>query len=241
MPRPEAFYRINSFTKVHFPFPDLFSSSCKSFKKKGVFSIFLFSSTLPRRALPTTDVTGSHHFHPRRPRIDAFDAMHQQGLLQGLGQANNSQHQRARSLEHILDNGGQGLPNYWVATGATLVSRTPKATPKAQTRPHRAPSVENMLDESSLDTNSTSIPSYCTVDRRRLNYRQTRPTGQAYSGRPRNVPISSDDSSEAGGRPASSVSQRRIYKVNSFQQRPMVSKGLNLSLGTFLQEWNLKN
>lgn len=61
-----------------------------------------------------------------------------------------------------------------------------------------------MLDESSLETNSTSIPSYCTVDRR---------TRRPAPIKPPRPPISSDDSSD--GRPP-----RRIYKVNSFQQQP---------------------
>lgn len=145
-----------------------------------------FFSTLPRRMAVSNE---------RRPRIDAFQ---------------HQQNQRARSLEHILDqdqsrNSG---PNYWVANGATLASR-PRKPPRQQ----RAPSVENMLDESSLETNSTSIPSYCTVDRR-MN------PGGHYLRNNKRIPISSDESSD--GRPAP-LAQRRIYKVNSFQRPPTVS------------------
>ena len=143
-----------------------------------------------------------------------FDAMHR--------------HQRARSLEHILD-GSSGSdrpphhvglrqptgPNYWVANGATLVQRPPK--------PKRAPSVENMLDESSLETNSTSIPSYCTVDRRK----------QRYPNRARAQLISSDDSSDTPPPRAPVIPQhKRVYKVNSFQQKPnVVPSGVQMLLG----------
>ena len=135
-------------------------------------------------------------------------------------------HQRARSLEHILDQGSSIGPNYWVADGAKLISHkrggasvsqahTPSMTPRNNnTRPlpqqpaylqqqQRASSVERMLDESSLDTNSTSVPSYCTVDRR-------------IKPRPRRPPTSSDESSDIPPRPL----RPRVYKVNSFQQRP---------------------
>ena len=131
-------------------------------------------------------------------------------------------HQRARSLEHILDQGSSIGPNYWVADGARLISHkrgaggggpssqapTPSMTPKrppAYLQQHqRASSVERMLDESSLDTNSTSVPSYCTVDRR-------------IKPRPRRPPTSSDESSDVPPRP---LQRPRVYKVNSFQQRP---------------------
>ena len=56
---------------------------------------------------------------------------------------------------------------------------------------------------SNIDTNSTSVPSYCTVDRR-IKPRARRP------------PTSSDESSDGPPRPL----RHRVYKVNSFQQRP---------------------
>ena len=98
-------------------------------------------------------------------------------------------------------------PNYWVANGATLAQHRP-----SNTRAKRAPSVENMLDESSLETNSTSIPSYCTVDRRK----------QPRFARGRPQLISSDDSSDTQPPPRVPVipPHKRVYKVNSFQQRP---------------------
>ena len=143
-------------------------------------------------------------------------------------------HQRARSLEHILDGSSSsdqraqhvGLrqpsgPNYWVANGATLVQHRP--TPRTK----RAPSVENMLDESSLDTNSTSIPSYCTVDRRKQRFVRGRPQL-----------ISSDDSSDTQPPPRLPVipQHKRVYKVNSFQQRPNMNtataqSGVQMLLG----------
>ena len=143
-------------------------------------------------------------------------------------------HQRARSLEHILDGSSSsdhhhhrpvhvGLrqptgPNYWVANGATLVQRPPK--------PKRAPSVENMLDESSLETNSTSIPSYCTVDRRKQRY-PNRTHARAHL-------ISSDDSSDTPPPRTTPVipQHKRVYKVNSFQQKPNVMpSGVQMLLG----------
>ena len=76
-----------------------------------------------------------------KQQIEAFDVM--------------QRHQRARSLEHILDRGlDQGTmgPNYWVADGARLISRNKRATPVLAKRhqQQRASSVERMLDESSL-------------------------------------------------------------------------------------------
>ena len=227
-----------------------------------------YCSTLPRRRPREAGSSGEAVHTPsqgyrHRPRIDAFDAMHQNS--RGLYSPN---HQRARSLEHILDHGqrpqSEGRthsahppssaygPNYWVATGATLAASAGQnhsanrnrergirsagaGRPLAQ-RPQRAPSVENMLDESSLDTNSTSIPSYCTVDRRiraqgGFSGRTSgTPTMTYHNARPkRSIQISSDDSSDPGflerrPAPASTVSQRRIYKVNSFQkQSPQVT------------------
>ena len=119
-------------------------------------------------------------------------------------------------------------PNYWVASGATLASRPKKSKPGDRSRhavPPRAPSVENMLDESSLDTNSTSIPSYCTVDRRTRNLQPPNSVGTSRHQQPhfrpksRAIPISSDESSD-NGRPLSVPPNRRIYKVNSFQRPP---------------------
>ena len=185
----------------------------------------------------------SHHHHRSRPRIDAFDPMH----TPSASQHQQPRHQRARSLEHILDCGGDrghhgtaaaaagtihpAGPNYWVASGATLVSRPKKGRAvggggSRQPPPARAPSVENMLDESSLDTNSTSIPSYCTVDRR-SRMQPPNSVGSSrhqhhqphYRAKPRPIPISSDDSSDPG-RPVSVPPNRRIYKVNSFQRPP---------------------
>ena len=138
------------------------------------FNMFLFFySTLPRGR----GLNAKHHLEAAD-----FEVM--------------QRHQRARSLEHILDGGGRrhvvdavdhvggqghphvgGLnsassirnmgPNYWVADGAKLISRGKRgsATPVLNKRPQyqqqqRASSVERMLDESSLDTNSTSVPSY---------------------------------------------------------------------------------
>lgn len=181
---------------------------------------------------------GTSSSRPRRPRIDAFDAVMQ---YQHHG-FDSSRHQRARSLEHILD-GGSGVvggssrigPNYWVATGATLV------TSKRQ-RNSRAPSVENMLDESSLETNSTSIPSYCTVDRRAASRQRTsntnnnRPTSYL-SRQKRGLPISSDESSD--GRPASAVPPRRIYKVNSFQRPQQLNNTAAVSQSSTLLEIEL--
>ena len=135
--------------------------------------LFFFYSTLPRGR----GLNAKHHLEAAD-----FEVM--------------QRHQRARSLEHILDGGGRrhvkdgvdhvggqghphvgGLnsassirnmgPNYWVADGAKLISRGKRgsATPVLNKRPQyqqqqRASSVERMLDESSLDTNSTSVPSY---------------------------------------------------------------------------------
>ena len=186
------------------------------------------------------DATSHHHHQHSRPRIDAFDPMHKTATQ------NQQRHQRARSLEHILDAGDRDQghhrttvipgatihptgPNYWVASGATLVSRPKKGRPSGGSRqppPARAPSVENMLDESSLDTNSTSIPSYCTVDRR-SRMQPPNSVGSSrhqhhqphYRAKPRPIPISSDDSSDPG-RPVSVPPNRRIYKVNSFQRPP---------------------
>ena len=241
----------------------LFQKMPKSIGKSGQninLTSTSYCSTLPRRRPREAGPTGEAVHTPsqgyrHRPRIDAFDAMHQNSS--GLYSPN---HQRARSLEHILDHGqrpqSEGRthsahtpsaygPNYWVATGATLATAGQKRTHSANRnrergqrsagagrslvqRPQRAPSVENMLDESSLDTNSTSIPSYCTVDRRmrtqgglsgrtsgtpNMNYHNARPK--------RSIQISSDESSDPGfleRRPASTASQRRIYKVNSFQK-----------------------
>ena len=149
--------------------------------KKIFFSsqnVPLFFSTLPRGR----GLNAKHHLEAD------FEVM--------------QRHQRARSLEHILDGGGRhhvvdgvdhvggqghphvgglsgGLnsgasqsirnmgPNYWVADGAKLISRkrghaTPVLNKRPQYQQHqqRASSVERMLDESSLDTNSTSVPSY---------------------------------------------------------------------------------
>ena len=123
-------------------------------------------------------------------------------------------------------------PNYWVANGATLVQHRP--TPRTK----RAPSVENMLDESSLETNSTSIPSYCTVDRRKQRFVRGRPQL-----------ISSDDSSDTQPPPPRHQpvipQHKRVYKVNSFQQRPNMNtaapSGVQMLLGKkyFCFKWDL--
>lgn len=200
--------------------------------------------TLPRR-LGNNDATSHHHLHHggggggSRPRIDAFDA-HHHNHHQPHHQP--QRHQRARSLEHILDGGDHhrghgtsggnthGGPNYWVASGATLAVSRPKKTGRSggegSRHTSRAPSVENMMDESSLDTNSTSIPSYCTMDRRSRGANPQAPNSVGtsrhqpshYRPKSRPIPISSDESSDIGVRPLSVPPNRRIYKVNSFQR-----------------------
>ena len=203
---------------------------------------FWCRSTLPRR-LGNNDATSHHHLHHggggSRPRIDAFDA-HHHNHHQPHHQP--QRHQRARSLEHILDGGDHhrghgtsggnthGGPNYWVASGATLAVSRPKKTGRSggegSRHTSRAPSVENMMDESSLDTNSTSIPSYCTMDRRSRGANPQAPNSVGtsrhqpshYRPKSRPIPISSDESSDIGVRPLSVPPNRRIYKVNSFQR-----------------------